>query len=52
MRHDPNDQHLDDTDAESRTSPAVKTIGYGVIALLLLAIILLATGVVKFGPYG
>jgi hypothetical protein len=45
-------QGLHDTQAERRTSPAAKTIGYAVIALLLLAIILLATGVVKFGPYG
>lgn len=45
------DQHLYDTDAEKRTSPAAKAIGYAVIALLLLAIVLLATGAVKFGPY-
>ncbi len=38
-------------DASKRTSPATKTFGYGTILLLLLAIVLLATGAVKFGPF-
>ena len=33
------------------TSPAVKMLGYGAIAVLLLAIILFATGIIKFGPF-
>jgi hypothetical protein len=52
MREDDRDrQRLNDTDAEQRTSPAVKTFAYAVMAILLLAIILMATGVIKFGPY-
>ena len=43
---------LNDTHAERRTSPAVKLIGYGVIALLVLAILLLATGIVDMTPFG
>jgi MFS superfamily sulfate permease-like transporter len=52
MAEDRHGQGLHDTQAERSTSPAAKTIGYAVIAILLLAIILLATGVVKFGPWG
>jgi hypothetical protein len=50
----PEDQHgqgLYDTHAERSTSPLVKVVGYAVIALLILAIFLLATGIVKFGPF-
>jgi hypothetical protein len=51
----PDDRHgmgLHDTHAERRTSPVTKLIGYGAIALLLLAILLLATGVVDMTPLG
>jgi hypothetical protein len=41
---------LKNTSSE-RTSPKAKMFGYGVIALLLLAIVLLATGAVRFGAY-
>ena len=52
MREDDRDQQrLDDTDAEQRTPPIVKTVAYAVMAILLLAIILFATGALKFGPY-
>ena len=51
MAEDRHGQGLHDTQAERSTSPAVKMVGYGVIAVLLLAIILLATGAVKFGHY-
>jgi len=44
-------QGLHDTQAERSTSPAVKIVGYGVIIALLIAILLLATGAVKFGPF-
>jgi len=52
MAEDHHGQGLHDTQAERSTSPAVKIIGYAVIALLLLAILLLATGVVKMSPVG
>ena len=51
----PDDRHgmgLHDTHAERSTSPVLKMIGYGVIALLLLAILLLATGIVDMTPLG
>lgn len=51
MVEDRHGQGLHDTQAERRTSSSTKAIGYAVIALLILAIILLATGAVKFGPY-
>ena len=51
MARDKHERGLHDTQAHRSTSPAVKIAGYGAIALLLLAIILLATGAVKFGPY-
>jgi hypothetical protein len=51
LRDDEPGQGLHGHDAEERTSPAVKIAGYLVIAILLLAIILLATGAVKFGPF-
>jgi hypothetical protein len=43
---------LHDTHAERRTSSVTKFIGYGVIALLVLAILLLATGVFEMTPLG
>lgn len=49
MPKDRHGQGLHDTQAERSTSAAVKVIGYGVIALLLLAIFLLATGIVDLG---
>ena len=52
MAEDRQGQGLHDTQAEKSTSPVARTLGYAVIAILLLAIILLATGVVKFGPWG
>ena len=52
MVEDRHGQGLHDTQAEKSTSSAAKMAGYAVIAILLLAIILLATGVVKFGPFG
>jgi hypothetical protein len=51
VEQDRHGQGLHDTQAERSTSPMVKALGYGVIAVLLIAIILLATGAVKFGPY-
>jgi len=51
MAEDRHGQGLHDTQAERSTSGAVKMLGYGVIALLVIAIILLATGAVKFGPF-
>jgi hypothetical protein len=51
MPEDRHGQGLHDTQAERSTSPAAKMIGFAVIAILLIAIILLATGAVKFGPY-
>lgn len=52
MAEDRHGQGLHDTQAERSTSPVAKMAGYAVIAILLLAIILLATGVIKFGPWG
>jgi hypothetical protein len=52
MAEDRRGQGLHDTQAERSTSPVAKMAGYAVIAILLLAIILLATGVIKFGPWG
>jgi hypothetical protein len=51
MPEDHHGQGLYDTQAERSTSPVVKIIGYGVIAALIIAIILFATGLVKFGPF-
>ena len=51
MAEDHHGQGLHDTQAERSTSPAVRILGYGAILVLLIAIILLATGAVKFGPY-
>ena len=51
MVEDRHGQGLHDTQAERSTSPAAKLLGYAVIAALLIAIILLATGAVKFGPF-
>jgi hypothetical protein len=49
MPEDRHGQGLHDTHAERSTSAAAKVFGYGVIALLVLAIFLLATGIVDLG---
>lgn len=49
MPEDRHGQGLHDTHAERSTSSTAKIAGYGVIALLVLAIILLATGIVNLG---
>ncbi len=51
MVEDRHGQGLHDIKAERSTAPAAKMLGYAAIAVLLIAIILLATGAVKFGPY-
>ena len=51
MPEDRHGQGLHDTQAERSTSPASKMFGYGAIVVLLVAIVLLATGAVKFGPF-
>jgi hypothetical protein len=49
MREDRHGQGLNDTHAERSTSSTAKAVGYGVIALLVIAIILLATGILDLG---
>lgn len=49
MSEDPQGQRLHDTHAERRTSSAAKIAGYGSIALLVIAILLLATGIIDLG---
>lgn len=49
MPEDRHGQGLNDTQAERSTSSAAKMMGYGVVALLILAILLLATGIVDLG---
>jgi hypothetical protein len=52
MAEDRHGMGLHETQAERSTPPFVKAIGYGVIVLLLLAIVLLATGIVDMTPLG
>jgi hypothetical protein len=52
MTEDRHGMGLHDTQAERRTSPLVKLVGYTVVALLVLAIILLTTGIVEMSPLG
>jgi hypothetical protein len=51
MTDDRHGQGLHDTQAQRSTSPVAKMLGYGAIIVLLIAVVLLATGAIKFGPF-
>ena len=51
MERDRHGQGLHDTHAERATSPAAKLAGYAAIAILLIVVVLLATGVLKMTPF-